>query len=101
MNATKINARSSNVPAVVTVIVAGWFVLASGMAFAETAKPAVPAANPVTLTPSGTMKLTVVAARPATQVALTPEGTMKLTVVANRDQASRVQTATARQATRS
>jgi hypothetical protein len=101
MNAAKMNTRSSNVPAVVTALVAAWFVLASGMAFAETAQPAAPAANPVTLTPKGTMKLTVVAARPATQVALTPAGTMKLTIVAKREQAARVQTASAREASRS
>ena len=86
MNASQPAARRHTVPALVTAAVAAWFVLATGTAFAATSQPAEGAADPaqVTLTPQGTMKLTVVAARAATQVALTPKGSMKLTVVAAR-----------------
>jgi len=85
MNASQPAARSHTASALVTAVAAAWFVLATGTAFAAPTQPAeAAAASPVTLTPQGTMKLTVVAARPATQVALTPAGTMKLTVVAAR-----------------
>ena len=103
MNTKQTAASRLNVPAIVTAVVATWFVLASGMAFAGTAQQAViaPASNPVTLTPQGTMKLTVVAARPATQIALTPQGSMKLTVVAQRPLATSIHTASVREASRS
>jgi len=83
MNASQPAARRHTVSALVTAAVAAWFVFATGTAFAATGQRAAVPAH-VTLTPQGTMKLTVVAARPATQVALTPEGTMKLVVVAAR-----------------
>lgn len=102
MNASQPAARSNTVPALVTAAVAAWFVLATGTAFAATTQPnEAAAASQVTLTPQGTMKLTVVAARPATQVALTPQGTMKLTVVAQRTQPAPVLTAAVRDASRS
>lgn len=57
--------RRLNVPAFVTAAVAAWFVFASGTALADTTRPdAASAQNPVTLTPEGRMKLTVVAQRP-------------------------------------
>ena len=98
MNASQPAARRHTVPALVTAAVAAWFVLATGTALAATGQPA---AAQVTLTPQGTMKLTVVAARPATQVALTPEGTMKLTVVAQRTQSAPLLAAAVRDASRS
>ena len=96
-------ARRLAVPAIVTVIVAGWFALATGTAFAEGVRPrAVPAAaQDLKLTPQGTMKLTVVAARESAQVTMTPEGAMKLTVVAHRTPAARVHAAAARDASHS
>lgn len=95
MNATQPPARRLAAPALVTAAVAAWFIFATGAALAETTRPGVaPAAQTqVTLSPEGTMKLTVVASRPAVQIAMTPDGSMKLTVVAQRPQASRVQTA--------
>ena len=96
MNASQPAARSHTVSALVTAAVAAWFVLATGTAFAATGQ--VPAQ--VTLTPQGTMKLVVVAARPP-PVALTPEGAMKLTVVAQRTQPAPVHTAAVREASRS
>jgi hypothetical protein len=102
MNAAQ-PARRLAVPAIVTVIVAGWFALATGSAFAEATQPRVAPSAPteLELTPQGTMKLTVVAVRPAAQITMTPEGSMKLTVVAQRTQAARVHTAAAREAARS
>jgi hypothetical protein len=96
-------ARRLAVPAIVTAAVAAWFALATGTAFAEGIPPrAAPAApSQIELTPQGTMKLTVVAARSAPQVTMTPEGSMKLTVVAQRTQAARVHAAAAREAARS
>lgn len=118
MNASKPAARRHTVPALVTAAVAAWFVFATGAAFAATGQ--VPAqvtltpqgtmkltvvafrpATQIALTPEGTMKLVVVAARPATQVALTPEGAMKLTVVAQRMQPAPILTAAVREASRS
>lgn len=103
MNASQPAARRIDVSAIVTAAVAAWFVLATGTAFAEPGQPGAASAMPgqVTLTPEGTMKLTVVAARPATQIALTPEGAMKLTVVAQRTQPAPVHTAAVREASRS
>ena len=103
MNATKPAARRLTVPTLVTAAVAAWFVLATGSAFAETSQPAALAAAPtqITLTPQGTMKLTIVAARPAAQITMTPEGSMKLTVVAQRTQEAGVRTAAAREASHS
>lgn len=91
MNATQPAARIS-VPAFVTAAVAAWFVLVTGTAFADTTQPAVAPAAPtqVTLTPQGTMRLTVLATRSAApaQITMTPDGSMKLTVVAKRTQAA-------------
>ena len=102
MNATQATARRLAVPALVTAAAAAaaWFVLASGVALAADAQRGVVTAapTPITLTPEGTMKLTVVAARPDTQIMMTPEGSMKLTVVAQRTQTARVHTAAVRKA---
>lgn len=96
-------ARRLAVPAIVTVIVAGWFAVATGSAFAEVSQPRVTPAAPteIMLTPQGTMKLTVVAVRPAGQITMTPDGSMKLTVVAHRTQEAPVRTAAAREASNS
>jgi hypothetical protein len=102
MNASQ-PARRLAVPAIVTAIVAAWFALATGTVFAEAIQPRVaPAASSqIELTPQGTMKLAVVAARPAAQVTMTPQGSMKLTVVAQRTQEAVVRTAAVRGASRS
>jgi hypothetical protein len=102
MNASQ-PARRLAVPAIVTAAVAAWFALATGTVFAEAVQPRVAPAAPsqIELTPQGTMKLTVVAARPAAQVTMTPEGSMKLTVVAQRTQEAVVRTAAVRGASRS
>jgi hypothetical protein len=103
MNASQ-PARRLAVPAIVTAAVAAWLALATGTVFAEAAvQPRVAPAAPsqIEFTPQGTMKLAVVAVRPASQIAMTPDGSMKLTVIANRTEAARVHTAAAREASRS
>ena len=98
MTTANFTTRRLNVPALVTAAVAAWFVLASGTALAETNQASVAdsAQTQITLTPKGTMKLTVVAVRPAAQITMTPEGSMKLTVVAQRTQTARVHAAAVR-----
>jgi hypothetical protein len=104
MNASQ-PARRLAVSAIVTAAVAAWFALATGTVFAEAIQPRVAPAAPsqIELTPQGTMRLTVVAARPAAapaQITMTPEGSMRLTVVAQRTHEAPMRTAAAREASR-